>query len=48
MGMLRAGLKPDSVTEKLIVTAQKRGKTNAVTYANHTVQKALYLIKYQR
>lgn len=48
MGMLRAGLRPDSVTEKLIAAAQKRGKPNAVKYANHTVQKALYLINQQR
>ena len=48
MGMLRAGLRPDSVTEKLIAAAQKRGKPNAMKYAKYTVQKALYLIKQQK
>lgn len=48
LGMLRAGLSPDRVTEKLIVTAQKRGKANAVTYAQYTVQKASCLISDQR
>lgn len=45
MGMLRAGLRPEVVTEKLIVAAQKREKTNAVKYAVYTVQKASSLIK---
>lgn len=47
LGMLRAGLSPDKVTDKLIMSAQKRGKANAVKYANHTVQKAFSLIKHQ-
>jgi hypothetical protein len=45
MGMLRIGLKPEMVTARLIAAAQKRGKTNAVKYADHTVLKALSLIK---
>jgi len=48
LGMLRAGLSPVSVTEKLVDAAQKRGKTHAVKYATYTVQKAFYLIKYQK
>ncbi len=45
MGMLRIGLKPEMVTVRLIAAAQKRGKTNAVKYADHTVLKVLSLIK---
>ena len=48
LGMLRAGLSPDKVTDKLIASAQKREKANAVKYANHTVQKAFKLIKNQK
>ncbi len=41
MGMLRAGMSARIVTERLIMTAKRRGKNNAVKYARYTVQKAV-------
>jgi hypothetical protein len=41
MGMLRSGMNPGIVLERLAGAAQKRGKNNAVRYARHTVQKAV-------
>ena len=41
MGMLRFGMNPGIVTEKLTEAAKRRGKNNAVRYARYTVQKAV-------
>ncbi len=41
MGMLRTGMSPGIVTERLIRAAKKRRKNNAVRYAQYTVQKAV-------
>ena len=41
MGMLRSGMGLGIVTERLTEAARKRGKCNAVRYAQYTVQKAV-------
>jgi hypothetical protein len=41
MGMLRSGMAPVIVTQRLVEAAAKRGKPNALRYAQYTVQKAV-------
>ncbi len=47
LGMLRAGISPGIVTEKLVEAAKKRGKSTAVRYARYTVQKAVGTLDYR-
>ena len=41
MGMLRSGMSPDIVLERLVAAANGRGKNNAAGYARRTVRKAV-------
>ena len=41
MGMLRSGMSPDVVLERLVDAANGRGKNNAAAYARRTVRKAV-------